>query len=99
MRSVLENDEVTAITTPYFEFFELCALCRMGRLKHMQKKIESYWGGDHKLVENFIGVMKGTATPIGSLKDGIASARLCLAAKKSATEHIFVDINSMPKGE
>ena len=49
MRSVLENDEVTAITTPYFEFFELCALCRMGRLKHMQKKIESYWGGMVKL--------------------------------------------------
>lgn len=51
------------------------------------------------LVENFIGVMKGIATPIGSLKDGIASARLCLAAKKSATEHIFVDVNSTPKGE
>jgi hypothetical protein len=49
MRSVLENDEVTAITTPYFEFFELCALCKMGRLKHMQKKIESYWGGMVKL--------------------------------------------------
>ena len=49
MRTVLENDEVTQITTPYFEFFELCALCKMGKLKHMQKKVESYWGGMVKL--------------------------------------------------
>ena len=46
---MLENDEVTQITTPYFEFFELCALCKMGKLKHMQKKVESYWGGMVKL--------------------------------------------------
>ena len=65
----------------------------------MPENNETHWGGDHKLVENFIGVMKGIATPIGSLKDGIASARLCLAAKKSATEHIFVDVNSTSKGE
>lgn len=45
VRSVLENDEVTQITTPYFEFFELCALCKMGKLQFAQKKIESYWGG------------------------------------------------------
>ena len=45
MRTVLENDEVTQITTPYFEFFELCAVCKMGQLKKMQKKVESYWGG------------------------------------------------------
>lgn len=45
VRCVLENDAVNAITTPYFEFFELNALCMMGRLKTAQKKIESYWGG------------------------------------------------------
>ena len=48
-RMVLENDEITKITTPYFEFFELCALCKMGRLSAAQKKIESYWGGMVKL--------------------------------------------------
>ncbi len=45
VRCVLENDEVNAITTPYFEFFELNALCKMGKLQAAQKKIESYWGG------------------------------------------------------
>ncbi len=45
VRCVLENDEINQITTPYFEFFELDALCKMGRLKTAQKKIESYWGG------------------------------------------------------
>ena len=49
MRTVLENDKVRQITTPYFEFFELCALCKMGKLSHMQKKVESYWGGMIKL--------------------------------------------------
>ena len=48
-RMVLENDDVTQITTPYFSFFELCALCKMGRLSAAQKKIESYWGGMVKL--------------------------------------------------
>ena len=45
VRCVLENDAITQITTPYFEFFELNALCMMGRLKTAQRKIESYWGG------------------------------------------------------
>ncbi len=45
VKCVLENDEITHITTPYFEFFELCALCKMGKLSTAQKKIESYWGG------------------------------------------------------
>ena len=44
-RCVLENDEITHITTPYFEFFELNALCKLGKLTTAQKKIESYWGG------------------------------------------------------
>lgn len=49
VRCVLENDEIIHITTPYFEFFELCALCKMGKLRYAQKKIESYWGGMVKL--------------------------------------------------
>lgn len=44
-KCVLENDSVTHITTPYFEFFELCALCKLGKLTAAQKKIESFWGG------------------------------------------------------
>lgn len=45
LRHVLDNDEITAITTPYFEFFELCARCEMGDVASMQEKISSYWGG------------------------------------------------------
>ena len=45
MEHVLENDAITHITTPYFEFFELMAYGKMGRLEHIQEKIKSYWGG------------------------------------------------------
>ncbi len=45
VKCVLENDAITHITTPYFEFFELNALCKMGKLKAAQQMIESYWGG------------------------------------------------------
>ena len=48
-KMVLENDAIRHITTPYFEFFELCALCKMGKLSYAQKKIESYWGAMLKL--------------------------------------------------
>ncbi len=43
--NVLENDAVTPITTPYFEFFELLAYGKLGKIQHIQNKIESYWGG------------------------------------------------------
>ena len=43
--NVLENDEIPAITTPYFNFFELDVLCQMGKLTEVLDKIRSYWGG------------------------------------------------------
>ena len=45
METVLHNDAVTQITTPYFKFFELMALCKLGELETMQSLIDSYWGG------------------------------------------------------
>lgn len=45
IRSVLENDAITKITTPYFEFFELMAFCKLGKIEYAQKMINSYWGG------------------------------------------------------
>ncbi len=42
---VLLNDAVPAITTPYFKFYELDILCRMGRLEEVLGQIKSYWGG------------------------------------------------------
>ena len=44
-RSVLMNSSVPAIKTPYFRFFELEALCRMGYLKEVLEEIRAYWGG------------------------------------------------------
>ena len=52
----------------------------------------SHFGGDQNLVDNFLDVMKGTAPSDAPLSDGIFSAHLCLCAKKSSLEHIFVDI-------
>lgn len=45
MTHVLENPDVTQITTPYFKFFELSARCRMGDLATAQQLLTSYWGG------------------------------------------------------
>ena len=42
---VLLNDDIPAITTPYFRFFELDALCRLGYLDQVLPVIRSYWGG------------------------------------------------------
>ena len=45
LQHVLLNDSITQITTPYFKFFELIALCEMGHLDAAQKMLTSYWGG------------------------------------------------------
>lgn len=47
--SVLENDSITKITTPYFELYELMALCKLGHIEYAQNMIDSYWGGMLKL--------------------------------------------------
>ena len=43
--SVLFNPSVPSIKTPYFRFYELEALCRLGYLKEVLQEIKSYWGG------------------------------------------------------
>lgn len=45
VKTVLENDEITKITTPYFELYELMALCKLGHIEAAQEMIDSYWGG------------------------------------------------------
>lgn len=45
MDSVLLNDNIPAITTPYFKFYELDVLCRMGRYAEVLEQIKAYWGG------------------------------------------------------
>lgn len=45
MNKVLKNPAVPPITTPYFEFFELMAMCKHGNVEYAQNMISSYWGG------------------------------------------------------
>lgn len=51
-----------------------------------------HFGGDDALFVNFVGVMKGTEKSKTPLREGILSARMCLAAKKSSDEKVFVEI-------
>ena len=48
-KTVLFNAAVPAITTPYFRFFELDALCKLGYLNEVLAEIKRYWGGMLKL--------------------------------------------------
>lgn len=42
---VLFNDRIPAITTPYFKFYELEAMCRLGYLGEVLEEMRAYWGG------------------------------------------------------
>lgn len=44
-QSVLLNDKVQKIVTPYMRFYELEALCAMGEQDYVLKEIKNYWGG------------------------------------------------------
>jgi hypothetical protein len=44
-KSVLLNDSIQKITTPYMRFYELEALCAMGEQSYVLKEIKDYWGG------------------------------------------------------
>lgn len=44
IKNVIFNDNVTKITTPYFEFYELDAMCKIGNYKYMTDMLNNYWG-------------------------------------------------------
>ncbi len=48
-KSVLMNDSIQKITTPYMRFYELEALCAMGEQSYVLKQMKDYWGGMLKL--------------------------------------------------
>jgi predicted dehydrogenase len=52
----------------------------------------SHFGGDAALAENFAQVMLGAESSMASLDDGILSAEMCLAARKSSEEDLFIHI-------
>lgn len=43
--SVLLNDNILKITTPYMRFYELEALCALGEQDEVMKEMKAYWGG------------------------------------------------------
>lgn len=45
LKKVLKNDEITKITTPYFEGYELDALAKLGEFATIENLLSSYWGG------------------------------------------------------
>lgn len=48
LKNVIYNDKITPITTPYFKFFEIDALCSLGDYRLLNEMLHSYWG---KMVE------------------------------------------------
>lgn len=49
IKNVIFNDKVMKIQTPYMRFYELEALCALGRQTDVTKEIKNYWGGMLKL--------------------------------------------------
>lgn len=45
VKNVLMNAKIPQITTPYFKFYELDALCRMGHHTEVLSQMKDYWGG------------------------------------------------------
>ena len=43
--SVLQNDSILKITTPYMRFYELEAMCALGEQSSVLKEMKDYWGG------------------------------------------------------
>lgn len=68
---------------------------------HFEDKVDTYdvnaeqtgthFGGDEVLADSFLSVMAGGKS-IAPLSSGIESARLCLAARCSATEHKMIEL-------
>jgi alpha-L-rhamnosidase len=44
MKYVLDNNNITQITTPYFKLYELIARCKLGDVSSAQNMLTSYWG-------------------------------------------------------
>ena len=45
LKNVLKNENITKITTPYFEGYELDALLKLGEFGAVEEMLDSYWGG------------------------------------------------------
>jgi predicted dehydrogenase len=64
---------------------------RSEKVEHLRVNIEDdgHAGGDRILAESFLDLVKGRAKPNASLRDGLLSAAMCLAARESARTKTF----------
>lgn len=53
----------------------------------------NHFGGDEKLARNFAAIMKGKASSISTLDDGLMSALMCMKAQESARTGTFQALN------
>jgi len=81
-KGTLEFDFNTSTITLIDHFSDEIKTFKLPRKK-------GHGGGDALLAQNFINVMKGTDISHSSLADGIMSAKLCLACKRSAKTYSF----------
>ena len=56
---------------------------------HIDTASDGHGGGDHILAESFLDLIAGRASPNASLRDGLLSAAMCLAARESARTKTF----------
>jgi predicted dehydrogenase len=64
---------------------------RSGKVEQLRVDIEDdgHAGGDLILADSFLDLVKGRARPNASLRDGLLSAAMCLAARESARTKTF----------
>jgi hypothetical protein len=86
-KGTLEFDFRTGIVTVYHHHDKIV------ETHNLSEGAEGHFGGDYILIDNFVKVMEGCERSHSPLSEGILSAELCLSAKKSSQEHIFVELN------
>ena len=85
-RGTLEFDWVSGLITVYHHFED-----RVDTVDVNAEQTGTHFGGDDVLADAFVGVMAGEKS-IAPLSSGIESARLCLAARRSADEHQMITL-------
>lgn len=104
LERVLLNDRVTALTTPYFKFFEQDALCKLGQYDQVYQTIKEYWGamvekGATTVWEEYDPQVFG-GCPVRNVWRPFRKKSLsCLGSKSSlSTGALFLRITPHPSG-
>ena len=82
----LEFDWVSGIITVHHHFAD-----KVDTYDVNAEQTGTHFGGDEVLAESFVSVMEGGES-VAPLSSGIESARLCLAARRSADEHQMITL-------